>query len=127
MATDFTIILEDRPGELARVGEALGKAGVNVEGVAAAVTDGRGGVLHLAVEDADGARAALDSAGLEVARETDALLFDISAYADTPGSLGVIARKIADAGVNIEALYLAHDNRNVLVSSDNEAARAALA
>jgi hypothetical protein len=126
MATDFTIILEDRTGELARVGEALGKSGVNIEGVAAAVTDGRG-VLHLAVEDADGARAALHSAGVEVAREADALLFDISAYADTPGSLGVIARKIADAGVNIEALYLAHDNRNVLVSSDNEAARAALA
>ena len=125
MATDFTIILEDRPGELARVGEALGKAGVNIEGVAGAVTDDRG-VLHLAVEDADGARAALDSAGVEVAREADALLFDISAYADTPGSLGVIAHKIADAGVNIEALYLAHDNRNVLVSSDNEAARAAL-
>ena len=48
-------------------------------------------------------------------------------YAETPGALGVIARKIADAGVNIEALYLAHDNRNVLVSSDNEAARVALA
>ena len=126
MATDFTIILEDQPGELARVGEALGKAGVNVEGVSGVVTDGRG-VLHVTVEGADGARAALDAAGVEVARESDALLFDISAYADTPGSLGVIARKIADAGVNIEALYLAHGNRNVLVSSDNEAARAALA
>ena len=126
MATDFTIMLADRPGELARVGEALGKAGVNIEGVAGAVTDGRG-VVHLAVENADDARAALESAGIEVAREADALLFDISAYAETPGSLGVIARKIADAGVNVEALYLAHDNRNVLVSSDNEAARAALA
>jgi hypothetical protein len=126
MATDFTIMLADRPGELARVGEALGKAGVNIEGVAGAVADGRG-VVHLAVENADDARAALESAGIEVAREADALLFDISAYAETPGSLGVIARKIADAGVNVEALYLAHDNRNVLVSSDNEAARAALA
>ena len=126
MATDLTIMLEDRPGELARVGEALGTAGVNIEGVAGIVTDGRG-VLHLAVEDADGARAALTAAGVEVAREADALLMDISAYAAQPGSLGVIARKIADADVNIEALYLAHDNRNVLVSSDNEAARAALA
>jgi hypothetical protein len=125
VATDFTIMLSDRPGELARVGEALGKAGVNIEGVAGAVTDGRG-VLHIAVEDANGARSALNAAGVEVAREADALLFDISAYADTPGSLGVIARKIAEAGVNIEALYLAHDNRNVLVSSDNEAARRAL-
>ena len=125
MATDFTIMLADRPGELARVGEALGKAGINIEGVASAVTDGRG-VVHLAVEDADDARSALQAAGIEVAKEADALLFDISAYADTPGALGVIAHKIADAGVNIEALYLAHDNRNVLVSSDNDAARAAL-
>ena len=50
MATDFTIILEDRPGELARVGEALGDAGVNIEGVSGVVTDGHG-VVHLVVED----------------------------------------------------------------------------
>jgi hypothetical protein len=125
MATDFTIILEDRPGELARVGEALGNAGVNIEGVSAVVTDGRG-IVHLAVEDADAARSAFAGAGIEVAREADALLIEIGGGEDRPGTLGRVARKLADAGVNIEALYLAHHERDVVVTSDNETARSAL-
>ncbi len=32
MAKDLTVILEDRPGTIADMGEALGKAGVNIEG-----------------------------------------------------------------------------------------------
>jgi len=125
MATDFTIYLEDRPGELARVGEALGNAGVNIDGVSGVVTDGRG-VLHLAIEDADGARSALAAAGIEVAGEADALVMDIGGGADQPGTLGAMARKLADAGVNIQGIYLATDNRGVLVSNDNAAAAAAL-
>lgn len=124
MATDFTIILEDRPGELARVGEALGNAGVNIEGVSGLVTDGRG-VVHIAVEDGDAARSALAGADIDVAREADAWLMNVGGE-EQPGTLGRIARKLADAGVNIEAFYLAHGNRDVLVSSDNERARTAL-
>ena len=123
MATDFTIILEDRPGELARVGEALGNAGVNIEAVSGVVTDGRG-VVHLVVEDADAARSAFAGAGIEVAGAADAWLMDIDD--DQPGGLGRIARKLADAGVNIEVFYLAHGDRDVLVSSDNELARSTL-
>ena len=125
MATDLTIVLEDRPGELARVGEALGNAGINIEGVSAAVEGGRG-IVHLLVEDAAGARAALGDQGIEVSREADALVMDISAGADQPGTLGRMARKVADAGVNIEALYLATGSRGVAVTSDNAAAAAAL-
>jgi hypothetical protein len=68
MANDFTIIVEDRPGELARVGEAPGNARVNIEAVAGVVTNG-GGVVHVVVEDADAARSALDGAGIDVARD----------------------------------------------------------
>lgn len=125
MATDFTILLEDRPGELARVGEALGNAGVNIEAVSGVVLDGRG-VLHLTVEDADAARSALAGAGIRVAREADAWIIEHWGGAEQPGTLGRMARKLADAGVNIEAFYLAHGDRDVLVSSDNESARAAL-
>jgi len=125
MATDFTIMLEDRPGELARVGEALGNAGVNIEGVAGAVTDGRG-VLHLAIEDADAARSALSAAGVEISGEAEAAVMDIGGGANQPGTLGAMARKVADAGVNVQALYLATGNRGVLVSSDNQAALSAL-
>jgi hypothetical protein len=42
MPTDLTVILDDRPGELARLGEALGAAGVSIRGLAAFTGEGRG-------------------------------------------------------------------------------------
>jgi hypothetical protein len=124
MPTDLSIVLEDRPGELARMGEALGHAGINIEGVAGFVVEGRG-IIHVLVEDPGAARSALSGAGLEVSGEADALVMDISASEDRPGALGEMARKIADAGVNVQALYLATHARGVAVTSDNEKARGA--
>ncbi|HEX5949513.1 MAG TPA: amino acid-binding protein [Actinomycetota bacterium] len=125
MATDLTVMLEDRPGELARLGEALGGAGVNIEGVCGVGTGGRG-LIHVLVEDGTAARQALEGAGITVEAESDAIVADMSAQADTPGSLGQAARAVADAGVNIVAMYLATHDRGVIVTSDNDRARQAL-
>ena len=51
MATDLTVVLQDRPGELARLGEATGQAGVNIQGMCAFTGEGRG-VIHLLFDDA---------------------------------------------------------------------------
>ncbi|MGH2676870.1 MAG: ACT domain-containing protein, partial [Actinomycetota bacterium] len=59
MATALTVRIEDRPGELARVGEALGDAGVNVDGFCGTTAGGQG-EIHLLVEDAASARSALE-------------------------------------------------------------------
>jgi hypothetical protein len=126
MATDFEIVLEDRPGELARVGEALGDAGVNIEGIAGFGFEGRG-IIHLLVEDAAAARSALGSAGVSVNRESEAMVTELPAgAASRPGEMGRMARAVADAGVNFEAIYLATGNRAVAVTSDNEKTRATL-
>jgi hypothetical protein len=126
MATDFEIVLEDRPGELARVGEALGNAGVNIEGIAGFGFEGRG-IIHLVVEDAAAARSALGSAGVSVNRESEAMVTELPAgAASRPGEIGRMARAVADAGVNFEALYLATGNRAIAVTSDNEKTRATL-
>lgn len=125
MAMDLTVSLEDRPGELARLGEALGNAGVNIEGLCAATAGGRG-VVHLLVEDAAGARAAIEAAGMRVEAEAEPIMADMSADVDRPGTAGAMARKVAEAGVNIQVVYLATRNRGVMVTSDNAAARAAL-
>jgi hypothetical protein len=125
MATDLTVTLEDRPGELARLGEALGGAGINIEGLCGIGMAGRG-VIHVLVEDAAVARPALEGAGIAVEAEADALVSVMSAQADTPGALGMAARAVADAGVNIVAMYLATHDRGVIVTSDNDAARQAL-
>ena len=125
MATDLEIVLEDRPGELARVGEALGNAGVNIEGIAGFGFEGRG-VVHILVEDASAARAALESAGLSVSSEAEALTMELSGAASRPGEMGRMARAVADAGINFRAVYLATNNRAVAVTSDNDKARSTL-
>lgn len=122
MATDLSVLLEDRPGALAELGEATGQAGVNVEGIACAVEGGRA-VAHVLVEDADAAKGAISSAGLSVSGEQEVLVVDVQ---DRPGSLGEVARKMAEAGVNIELVYLATGTRLVLGADDLDKARSAL-
>ena len=121
MATDLMISLDDRPGELARVGEALGAAGVNIEGLCGMGMEGRG-LIHICVMDAAAAKAALEGAGLKVEGESDVILAEPIAAADQPGSMGMIARRIADAGINVRVLYLATNNRAVVVTDDNDRA-----
>ena len=122
MTTDLTVYLEDRPGTLAEVGEALGNAGVNIEGGCGFPCEGRG-VMHVLVNDAAAARSAIEGAGIQVAAETEVMVVDVM---DEPGTLGTLARKIADAGVNLGLLYLATNTRLVLGVDDMEKARAAL-
>ena len=67
---DLTVTLEDRPGTLADLGEALGKAGINIEGLCAVGSEGRA-IVHLLVDDAAATRGALEGAGIKVEGEAD--------------------------------------------------------
>ena len=123
MAKDLLVSLEDRPGTLAQVGEALGGAGINIEGLCGLTHEGRG-ILHLLVEDATAARKALEGSGVKVEGETDVIVSDFSTTdVDRPGVLGEMARALANAGVNITLAYIATKNRAVVGTSDNEKAR----
>ncbi|MBA3362920.1 MAG: amino acid-binding protein [Actinobacteria bacterium] len=110
---------------MADIGEALGNAGINIEGLCG-VGLGDRGVIHLLVEDGAAARAALEGAGLTVETESSAIVSEVSEGAGTPGTMGKMARAVADAGINMQAVYLATNNRAVAVTDDNERARAAL-
>lgn len=112
--TDLTVVLEDRPGTLADLGEILGKAGVNIEGLCGFPVEGKG-VIHLFVDNSATARRVLSEAGIQVTGERDVLVLEV---ADRPGELGKVARRIADAGVNIDLVYLATNTR-VVVGVDN--------
>jgi hypothetical protein len=125
MATDLRIVVEDKPGGLATVGEALGGAGINIEGLCG-VGLGDRGVIHVLVEDGAAARAALEAAGMAVDAESEPLVSDVSSSTGTPGAVGQMARAIADAGVNLQAVYIATNNRAVAVTDDNDGARRAL-
>ncbi len=112
---DVEISLDNAPGELARMGEALGAAGVSVEGGGAWVVANRG-VAHFLFEDGEAARRALEAIGMNVVAVKPVLLQRLRQ--DEPGQLGKICRAMAEAGVNIEAQYSDHDHQLVLVVDD---------
>jgi hypothetical protein len=125
MPRDLTVILKDRPGELARLGEATGEAGVNIQGMCAFTGEGTG-VIHVLVDDVQAAvaRQALEDAGMGVADEREALVVDIE---DRPGTLGELARSLGEASVNIELAYTIFGGvKLVIVTDDLDSARAAL-
>ena len=117
---DLTIMRDDRPGALARMGEALGQAGISVEGGGAWVLGGQG-IAHFLVEDGEAARSALAAAGIRVLAVHDVLIQRL--HQDRPGQLGGLCQRMADAGVNIEALYSDHANQLVLLVDDPETGR----
>jgi hypothetical protein len=125
MAKDLTVVLQDRPGELARLGEATGRAGVNIQGMCAMTGEGRG-VIHLLFddEDAGAARGALEDAGMGVADEREVLVIDV---ADRPGTLGGLARALGESNVNIELAYTTFGGIKLVIATDDvDSARQAL-
>jgi hypothetical protein len=123
MATDILVQLDDHPGELAALGEVLGNAGVNLDGLCAVVNGGGKAEVHLLIDDAAAAFGAFAAARVRVISEQEVLVVDVE---DRPGALGEIARRLGDAGVNITLVYLATRTRLVLAADNLAAAQAAL-
>lgn len=119
MPWDITVELENRPGTLAEIGEATGNAGVNLDGVCGFPCEGVG-IIHLLVDDADAARDALAAGGITIRDEREVLVADVT---DRPGAVGELTRRIADAGINVDLIYLATDTRVVLGVDKLEEAR----
>lgn len=124
MPKDLTVILVNRPGTLADAAEALGRAGVNIEGVCGFPAGGEG-VMHVLVEDADAGRRALEAAGLEVRAEREVVI--LGQLPQQPGTLGARLRLFADAGVNVDLMYNTEDGRVVLSGEDMAGLRQAAA
>jgi hypothetical protein len=114
MAKNLTIILEDRPGTLADIGDLLGKEDINIEGLCGFPCESKG-VFNILVEDAGSARRALEGADITIQNECDVIVLEIG---DRPGEFGKTCRKIADAGVNVNLAYVASKNRLVLGADD---------
>jgi 2-methylisocitrate lyase-like PEP mutase family enzyme len=112
---DLEIVMKNRPGELASMGETLGKAGVSLEGGAMFLV-GNDGIAHFLVEDGPRAEHALREAGISVKARRRVLVQRLDQ--DEPGQLGKICRAMADAGINIEVLYSDHDHQLILLVDD---------
>lgn len=117
---DIELSLENRPGALAAAGEALGRAGINIDGGGAWVINGRGSA-HFLVSHGEAARAALEAEGIEVVRVREVLVQRLDR--EMAGQLGAFTRRMAEAGINIEVLYHDHANQLVLAVDDLEKGR----
>jgi hypothetical protein len=122
MAVDLVIDIENQPGALADVATAISDAGVNIA-AATCVGPGERAELHILVPHAEAVKHALAISHVGVTREREVVVVDVH---DRPGVLADLARKVARAGVNLDLVYIATQNRIVFGSNDIPALRAAL-
>jgi hypothetical protein len=121
----FTVQMEDRPGELARLCAAMAARNINI--VLSATGRGDSGSVAFVVDDEGGARRALGEAGIEFT-ERPALTLRME---NAPGAGAESFRRLAEAGVNVDVLLPVQVSREeffaVVCVDDLQAARAALA
>jgi hypothetical protein len=122
MAVDLVIDVENNPGALAEVAAAISDAGVNIA-AATCVGPGERAELHILVKHAEPVRHALAISHLAVTREREVVVVDVH---DRPGVLADLARKVAKAGVDLDLVYVATQNRVVFGSPDIDGLKAAL-
>ena len=101
MATEFTVTLQDTPGTLARLGEVLGDAGINIEAIQGTSREGAS-IVQFIPSDPDEAAHALREAGIAYTKR-EVLIVRVL---DAPGTLGEVALVMSRAGVNIDAVYV---------------------
>ena len=117
---DLEIILENKIGALALLGEILGRNKISLEGGGVFSND-KNAIAHFLVEEADRAKQVLTQAGISVLRINDVVVLKLRQ--DVPGQLGMFCRRLADAGVNILTQYSDHSNQLIVVADNYEKAK----
>ena len=103
MLEEITVIVDDEPGMLAKLGELLGRFGVNIETLTASTHDGLG-LIHLVVDDGTEAAEILTANGFKVETSRPVLTVTLD---DRPGELGRYCRRLSESGVSISGVYVA--------------------
>ncbi|MHC4401870.1 MAG: hypothetical protein ACYTG0_19530 [Planctomycetota bacterium] len=98
---DFVVRLTHSPGELADVTNALSLQGVNIKSVAAMAFDNQA-LLRFIPDDVEGARTALRASNVRF-EESEVVTVLLENRA---GEVTAVAAKLADAGLNLEAVYV---------------------
>jgi hypothetical protein len=122
MAFDLVIDIENTPGTLAQVAAAISDAGVNIA-AATCIGSAERAELHILVPHAEAAKHSLAISHLGVTREREVVVVDVE---DRPGVLADLTRTIAQAGIDLDLVYVATRNRVVFGAADLAALRAVL-
>jgi len=119
---DLVIEIKNEPGALARVAAAISDAGVNLS-AATCMGTAEQVELHILVPHAEAARHALAISQVAVSREREVVVVDVE---DRPGVLAELTRRVAQAGIDLDLVYVATRNRLVFGAHDLTGLRAAL-
>jgi hypothetical protein len=98
---DFAIQLTHRPGELARIADALSAQEVNIKSVAGLAID-KYVTVRIIADDVQAARTALEDANIRF-EESEVVQVLLENRA---GELAAVSRKLANGGVNLRAIYV---------------------
>jgi len=102
---EFSVTLANKPGQLATLAGHLADAGIHIESLAAIGSNGES-LVRFMPDDADATRHVLNRAGVHFEERPILDTF----LRDEPGALAEVTQKLADAGVNIDSIYLLHSN-----------------
>lgn len=114
---DLEIILENKVGSLALMGETLGKNKISLEG-GGVFQNGEVSIAHFLVEEAEKAKVVLAEVGINVVKINDVISQKLRQ--DVSGQLGMFCRKLANANVNILTQYSDHSNQLIVVVDNYE-------
>jgi hypothetical protein len=117
MTTEFTIVLEDRPGALAQLCTVLGDGRVNIEAIQGTSREGQA-VVHVVADDPDRAARLLAAADISF-RRREVLVVRVL---DEPGMLGDVTLVMSRAGINIDSVYVTTRGHIVLGVDDLDGA-----
>lgn len=117
---DIEILLENKPGSLALMGETLGKHKISLEG-GGVFENGRFSIGHFLVEEADRAKVELENVGIKVVKINDVIIQKLRQ--DVLGQLGTFCSAMENAGVNILTQYSDHSNQLIIVPDNYEKAK----
>ena len=117
---DLEITLINKPGQLALLGETLGKNNISLEG-GGVFNNGEYAVAHFLVEEAEQAKKVLEEAGFTVVKINEVIIQKLRQ--DVPGQLGMFCRRLAEANINILTQYSDHSNQLVIVVDNFENAK----
>jgi hypothetical protein len=111
--TEFSVVLEDRPGALAGLCDVLGDAAVNIQAIQG-VSHAGWSIVQFVPRDAGRAAAALAAAAIPCTTR-EVLIVRVL---DEPGTLGQVAFVMSRAGINIDSVYVTTDGDIVLGVDD---------
>ena len=117
---DIEILLQNKPGTLALLGETLGKHKISLEG-GGIFNNGEVSIAHFLVNDAERAKEVLAQVQIKVLKINEVIIQKLRQ--DVPGQLGMFCRKLADANVNILTQYSDHSNQLIIVVDNYEKAK----